>query len=188
MTPGNLQAAQPTWCDGCFSQQGVLISVESSLTAMALLTHVQLVTHHSSRYFFASLLHKSKWLFYICLQWITSIFLQDYLCDVFTAQPSFTSSAGLIRTLPSVSSKSLWKQKYWSELVPAQTFSKPCSVHYPIHFWKKTPISNLSSLLWPLSSQVCIQPPSKTLIHSKILMSRSVKIASPLSPMDINLV
>lgn len=62
MTAGDLQAAQPTWLL-CFSKQGVLISVKSVLTAMALLTHVQLVTHHSSTSFFTSLLHKSKWLF-----------------------------------------------------------------------------------------------------------------------------
>lgn len=66
------------------------------------------------------------------------------------------SSASLISTLPSASSESLRKQKYWTELEPGQTFSKPCSVSYPIVSENKTSVSKLSS---PLRSQVCIQHP-----------------------------
>lgn len=175
MTPGDLQ-----WRGCCFSQQGSLISVESALSAMALLTHVQLVTHHSSRSFSASLLHKSKPLFYISLQWITSIYFQRLWCIYSPAQLHIIHK--LNKDTPSCIIQVITKTEVQNWTGARTDLFLVVLSTLPHTFLKhKPPISNLSLLSWPLSSQVCIQHTSNT------LMSISVKIASLLSPKNISL-
>lgn len=135
MTAGDLQAAQPTWLP-CFSKQGVLISVKVFSQQWHCWLTFSLWHTTAPDLFLQAFCTNPSDCSYICLKKTWMRFIEDYLCDVFIARPSFTSSASLISTLPSASSKSLRKQKYWTELVPGQTFSKPYAVRYPIRFWK----------------------------------------------------
>lgn len=86
-----------------FVQQGILISVKTVFSATALLTHMHFVTCCKSRFFFASLLHRSKWLFLFVSSEPHLFFfflIKDYSSDVpsniFIICFSFTSSIGLV--------------------------------------------------------------------------------------------
>lgn len=140
-----------------FVQQGILISVKTVFSAMALLTHMHFVTCCKSRFFFASLLHRSKWLFlFVSSEPHLFFFLiKDYSSDVpsniFIICFSFTSSIGLVSI-----NRIIMRTRILNRSAVRADLFQAAPNTLPLTFLKIKLVCNRSTLL---SSQVGTQHP-----------------------------